>query len=111
MSVGQSVSVLDIGGNIGALILYTDEQRDREEIDIVNLLHPDRGTHSQVHRRTANGRTIWAAVYPQLSAGTYRLRRADTAADDVVTIEGGRITELDWRDHAATQRERGRYGI
>lgn len=75
MSVGQSVSVLDIGGDIGALILYTDASRDGEEIDIIDAAHPDRSTRSQVHRRTAKGRAVWAAVYPWLRAGTYRLSR------------------------------------
>jgi hypothetical protein len=98
MIVGQSVSVLDIGGNVGALILYTDASRDGEEIDIIDAAHPDRSTHSQVHRRTANGRAVWAAVYPSLRAGTYRLTRGPRDRGDVVTIVGGAITELDWRD-------------
>jgi len=97
MTVGDSVSVLDIGGDIGALLLYTDAARDGEEIDIVDQADPDRRTHSQVHRRTANGHPVWAALYPSLGAGKYRLQRAPDAAADTVTIRGGAITELDWR--------------
>jgi hypothetical protein len=97
MNVGQSDSVLDIGDDVGALVLYTDPARDGEEIDIIDVVHPDRRTHSQVHRRTANGRAVWAAVYPQLRAGEYRLTRDPTGPDDLVTIAGGAITELDWR--------------
>ena len=101
MTVGQGDSVLDIGDDVGALVLYTDRARDGEEIDVVCVAHPDRSRHSQVHRRTANGRPIWAAVYPHLEAGSYLLRREPTAGDEVVTITGGAITELDWRGSAA----------
>jgi hypothetical protein len=97
MTVGESTAVLDIGGDAGALVLYTDAGRAGDEIDIVDLAHPDRRTHSQVHRRNANGRELWAAVYASLPAGDYSLRRAADAAADVVTIRGGAVTELDWR--------------
>jgi hypothetical protein len=102
MTVGESVSILDIGGDTGALVLYTGADRDGDEIDIVDLGRPGQRTHSQVHRRTANGRELWAAVYPSLPAGRYGLQRAADAVADTVTIRGGTVTELDWRSSASS---------
>jgi hypothetical protein len=110
-------AVLDIGGDVGALILYTDAEYEEREIEIspVDDLalanahdhteghdhdHPhehEHRTHTAIHERRAGGQTTYAGIYPQLKAGTYRLWTDDPSLPDRVTIVGGEVAELDWR--------------
>jgi hypothetical protein len=107
--------VLDIGGEIGALILYTKPEANGDEIEISprehhvvdehNELHSHDGdhvhhshrTHNQVHERSFNGTVCFAAVYPELPAGEYDLWGDGPTPVDRVTIVGGKVTEVDWR--------------
>jgi hypothetical protein len=88
--------VLDIGGDIGALILYTrPELRDREiELSLVD--DDGRRVHNQVHERITNAGTVFAAVYPELPAGTYHVWGDGSDPVDTVTIRGGEVAALDW---------------
>ncbi len=114
-------AVLDIGGDVGALILYTDAEYDEREIEISPVDesaptaahgHPERHehehgnehehqhehrTHTAIHERRAGGQTTYAGIYPQLKAGTYRLWTDDPSLPDRVTIVGGEVAEVDWR--------------
>ena len=114
-------AVLDIGGDVGALILYTDADYDEREIEIspVDDLAPanahdhteghdhdhphehehehEHRTHTAIHERQAGGQTTYAGIYPQLKAGTYRLWTDDPSLPDRVTIVGGEVAEVDWR--------------
>jgi hypothetical protein len=108
-------AVLDIGGNIGALILYTDAEYDQREIEISPVDDPvehdhhdhaeghghDHGhehrTHTAIHERRAGAETTYAGIYPELKAGTYRIWTDDPTLPDLVTIVGGEVAELDWR--------------
>ena len=58
--------MLDIGGDIGALVLYTTEELEGLEIEVSLTTDLDHRTHTQIHKRTVNGRTFWAGVYAQL---------------------------------------------
>jgi hypothetical protein len=89
--------VLDIGGDIGALILYTNADRDGEEIEL-SLAAPGAARfHNQVHERRFNGHVGFAAVYPEIRAGEYHIWGEGREPIGTVTIRGGEITELDWR--------------
>jgi hypothetical protein len=90
--------VLDIGEDVGALVLYTPASYAGREIE----MSPDGGdgrrrTHTGVLPRRLGGRTFYAAVYPALRAGAWRIWTDDPALPDRVTIAGGAVTELDWR--------------
>jgi hypothetical protein len=107
--------VLDIGGDIGALILYTNPEANGAEIEISphdhshsqdhDDHHHEQGghhhhghrAHNQVHERNFNGRVCFAAVYPELQAGEYDLWGEGDDPVDHVTIVGGQVAELDWR--------------
>lgn len=97
MSTRTERVVLDIGGDIGALILYTRPEANGDEIEISPRGHVGHRSHNQVHERIFNGRVFYAAVYPELRAGEYDLWGDGPAPVDHVTIEGGRVAELDWR--------------
>jgi hypothetical protein len=90
----QSAVILDIGGDIGALVLYTDASDDEAEIDISPGTDPTATrSHNQVHPRRAPAGTVYSAVYPSLPAGRYTIWRDESTAEAVVTIHGGQITE------------------
>lgn len=90
----QSAVVLDIGGDIGALILHTGAEDDNAEIEISPGTDPAAPrSHNQVHPRRAPSGTVYSAVYPSLSAGDYTIWRDDSTPEATVTIHGGQITE------------------
>jgi hypothetical protein len=89
--------VLDIGEDVGALVLYTPPAYAGREIEMSPAGDDGRRTHTGVLLRRLGGRTFYAAVYPALRAGVWRIWTDDPALPDAVTIAGGVVTELDWR--------------
>ena len=90
----QSAVVLDIGGDVGALVLYTGAEDDAAEIDISPGTDPAAPrSHNQVHPRRAPSGTVYSAVYPALAAGEYTLWRDTHTPEATITIRGGQITE------------------
>ncbi len=101
--------VLDIGGDVGALVIYTDGEWSEREIEVSPWEDDLARTHTAVHRRQVGGHAVFAAVYPELRAGTYRIWTADPTAVHRVTVTGGRVAVVDWRRPAspATRRSPG----
>jgi hypothetical protein len=89
--------VLDIGGDAGALIVHTDAAMHGVEIEISREGEPRDGSHKQVLERSAGGQPQFTAVFDGLPAGGYALWTGEDPRARDVKIEGGRITELDWR--------------
>jgi len=74
--------VLDIGDDIGALMIYTQPAlRNREVLE-----------------RRVNGQTVFVAIFPALLAGHYTIWGNATRSAGEITIVGGEIAEVDWRD-------------
>jgi hypothetical protein len=102
---GAGSVVLNVGAEVGALVLYTPVDLDGREIEISAQSAPGaqgapgpRRTHSQVRERRA-GRTVQhAAVYPGLAAGDYTIWRDATTPAGVVTVRGGHVTSHHWPD-------------
>lgn len=88
--------VLDIGGEIGALILYTNPELRGREIEVSRAQDPKR-VHVEVLERLVDGRTVFAAAYPELREGRYEVWSEDGQPVDSVDITGGEIAVLDWR--------------
>jgi hypothetical protein len=89
--------VLDIGGDAGALVLYTNANMDGAEIELSCVEPGARRFHNQVHERRFNGHVAFAAVYPEIKAGEYYIWGDGPEPVGTVSIRGGAITELDWR--------------
>ena len=89
--------VLNIGGNCGALVLYTRPEFHGREIEVSPLGLDAERVHTAVLERHVNGRTIFAAVYPELRAGHYRIWSEASSPVHTVTIGAGRVAEVDWR--------------
>lgn len=114
-------AVLDIGGDVGALILYTDAEYDEREIEVSPIDgsehaqvpglagahehgHEDehghehgQRVHTAIHERRSGGQVTYAGIYPELKAGSYRIWTDDPRLPNRVTIVGGEVSEVDWR--------------
>lgn len=84
--------VLDIGDDVGALILYTSPELHQREIDVSPIGNDRARVHSAVLERSVGGQVVYAAVYPELPEGDYCVW-ADQATP-TVTITAGAVTEL-----------------
>jgi hypothetical protein len=89
--------VLDIGGELGALIVHTDAHMVGVEVEISATGEDHRRTHKDVLEREINGRPAFTAVFDKVSEGGYTLWVDDVARAREVHVCGGSISELDWR--------------
>lgn len=104
--------VLDIGDDVGALVLYGPAGIDGREIEISPGADPAAPrSHAEVRRRlpglgelaapagqpaAGQAAAIYAAVYPGLPAGSYTIwRDADLPAGTVI-VRGGRVASFWW---------------
>lgn len=86
--------VLDIGGDVGALILYADESCLGQEIDLTPAGVPrSHHLHTMIRRRRAVSREFIAGVYAEVPAGEYTVWSLGGVALDTVTVVGGEVTE------------------
>lgn len=95
--------VLDIGGEIGALILHADAAQLGREIEISPVPRGDAAredgaeapvrTHSMVRERRTDPPS-YDAVYPDLREGEYTVWHDGETPAGTVTVVGGRISEF-----------------
>src|ERR1700730_10074554 len=96
---GSGSVVLNVGPNIGALVLHTPADQGGREIEIsLDGVPAARRTHSQVRERRAGGTVQYAAVYPGLTAGDYIIWRDATTPAGMVTVNGSHVTSYHWPD-------------
>lgn len=95
--LGVGFPVLDIGDDIGALVLYATEDLEGQEIEVSLVGDPGHRTHTEVLKRRVDGRTFWAGVYVELPEGNYRVWYDDPSRETSFSITGGSVAELDWR--------------
>jgi hypothetical protein len=94
---GPGSVVLELGADVGALVLYTPAELDGREIEISRDDVPEgRRTHSQVRPRHMATGSKYAAVYPELAAGTYTIWADAYRQVGQVLITGGRVTNWSW---------------
>ena len=89
--------VLEIGEELGALVVYTDAALLHQEIEVSRVGADARRSHKDVLERHVNGRSVYAAVFDRMERGTYTLWHRDEVRTRDVAIAGGVIAELDWR--------------
>ena len=93
--------ILDIGEEIGALIVHTDADMHGVEVEISATGRDGERSHKDVLQREINGRPAFTAVFDKIREGSYTLWVDDVARARGVIITGGAISELDWsRGHS-----------
>ncbi len=117
---GQGAVMLDIGGDVGALLVVMPDSLVGHEVEVLaDGEHPtgpaaedDHGHghghghgsgHPQhvavVRRPLPSGQEVPALVYPELVEGHYRLvPKGSTEVVLEATVRGGEVTELTWPD-------------
>ena len=96
---GPGTVVMELGADVGALILYTPAGLDGEEIEISRDeagLQGSGRTHSRVRPRHLPGQTRYAAVYPGLRAGYYTIWRDERTPAAAVSVTGGQVSSCQW---------------
>ena len=69
--------VLDIGRDIGALIIYTKAELRGREIEVSPQGSVAKRVHVEVLERRINSQPVFAAVFPGLHAGNYDILVGD----------------------------------
>jgi hypothetical protein len=98
---GHGPVMLDIGGDVGALVVTAPAALDGQEIEIrpIDRPAPEHLPHVAVlPRRTPNG-IQHSAVFAGLAAGSYELyRRPDGPVALSVTVIGSEVCQAHWPD-------------
>jgi hypothetical protein len=108
---GQGPVLLDIGGDVGAIVLRLPPELLGAEIELHGRAapgahghphgegshhHPHHHPHVAVVERPVAGGSIFAAVFPAVQAGRYELREPGSGVSVGVEVTGGSVTEADW---------------
>jgi len=90
---GAGSVVLELGGDIGVLVLHAPAELHGQEIEISKSNPGDlHRTHSLVRERHTASGVGFAAVYPGVPAGEYTIWRDPDTPAGTVTITGGQVT-------------------
>ena len=89
--------VMDIGGDIGGLIVRLDDSLEGTELPIEFDEDPRRDIHTGVWRRSLGEDTVVVAVFPELREGSYRIHPGNDHAGAQLEIIGGQVAHLDLR--------------
>src|SRR6266571_7056982 len=87
-------AVLDIGEDIGALVIYTGQEMLGKEIEVSPKGNDAQKIHTAVLERKVNGRTLFAALFLELPEGDYITL---TTPSSEISIIGGQFAELNWQ--------------
>jgi hypothetical protein len=93
------IVIVDIGGDVGAAVIYTPRELVGSEIEIRAEGTEWDGSHTGVHERQGPGVTTTAAVFGSLRAGRYELRIKDAAGTEhpaPVIVAPAQVTWVTW---------------
>ena len=88
-------SVLDIGGDVGAIIVRLPDDTPSGELMACRRGHPTEHFHTGVYLRALEDGDGWAAVFPEVIAGEYSLLTDDGVEHTPFEVSGGQVTSLD----------------
>ena len=94
---GGATPVLDIGGEIGAVVVYLAAPTPSGELEMCPFGVPEGRFHTGVHDRDLAGFAVPVAVFPEVAAGRYQLLDDDLMPIAALDVHGGEVTELDLR--------------
>jgi hypothetical protein len=91
---GQGPVAVEVGADVGTLLLWAGAELEGAELELSPWDDDARRRHVAVLARRLPGRTVYAAVYPGLPAGRYRLWDVDGRPAMTVQVAAGRVTEV-----------------
>jgi hypothetical protein len=99
---GQGAVLVDIGGDVGALVVRMPADMAGEEIEICPAAE-DRTTEHKPHvavlPRPVGRAVTYSAVFPALIAGQYDLyRKPDGPIRVTASVTGAHVSEVRWPD-------------
>ena len=71
--------MLDIGGEVGALVVYLAAEPPTGELEACPVDDPAARFHTGVHHRDIGHGLAWTAVFPEVLEGSYHLLDDDGA--------------------------------
>lgn len=89
--------ILDIGGSIGALIVYADEALIDTPVEISAAGSDEDKFHQHILERPMPEETTYAAVFDKITEGKYTLWLHGEPREREFEITGGALAEVDWR--------------
>jgi len=90
-------AVLDIGGNIGAMIVTLNSEAEGTELHLRSTHEPPIRVHTGVWRRGFGERVSTTAVFAELLEGSYWVLDSTSAGLRQVEIRGGTLSSIDLR--------------
>jgi hypothetical protein len=87
---------MEIGGDVGALVVYTADALAGHEIELAFRGDDHQFVHTAVRERRLPDATIYAGVFPAVPAGEYTLLSIHSLPALDVSVEGGRVAEVTW---------------
>lgn len=94
----SSVAV-DVGEHTGALVLMSSSEREGLEVEIHLESDPGNRTHVWVLPRVGpHDGTVYAAVFPSLTPGTYSVLQPDGRFGSNVRVDANCVTTGAWID-------------
>jgi hypothetical protein len=94
---GPGRVLLDIGGDVGALIITAPAELAGTEIEVSPARPAGAGrTHAVVRERRLGAIVCHAAVYPALPGGQYTVWRDARRPAGTVVISGGAVASFRW---------------
>jgi hypothetical protein len=92
--------VLDIGGEIGALIVYAEEELLDTPVELSPADADGEKFHQHILERPMRSGTVYAAVFDKITEGRYTLWLHGEPRIRDFEIVGATVSEVDWRDAA-----------
>lgn len=89
-----SAPVLDIGGDVGALVVYLPNVPPSGELEACPTGALENRFHTGVHLRDIDGGSAPVAVFPQVRAGVYDILDSTCETVASVAVAGGVVAEL-----------------
>jgi hypothetical protein len=95
----HSSPVLDIGGEVGAVVVHLAARPPSGELEASPVGDPAARFHTGVHRRSvgAGPGSAWTAVFPEVVSGSYDVLDPSGRPMARVAVAGGTVHQLDLR--------------
>jgi hypothetical protein len=94
---GPASVMADVGGDVGAAVVYAPEALVGRELEIRPVGGAWDGTHTAIRERHVGAAISWAGFFGALRAGRYEVRiKADASRSLDLEVAGATVTETTW---------------